>query len=233
MHSRLIRSIEKNRGTSKIIFYDTGKISYSNAYELQLKLFELVRGECVPGVILLLEHLPVITIGNNKNRKNLLSDDKTLAENNIKLIESNRGGDITFHGPGQLVCYPIFDLTRFGKDLSTFVFNLEQVIIDTLEEYGIEGNRIDKIRGVFVGNNKIASVGLHVKKWITMHGFSLNINVSLDYFSNIVACGLKEHEQTSLKKITGNEVPVSDVKELVLKKFRNIFNIELLDIRTL
>jgi lipoate-protein ligase B len=132
---------------------------------------------------------------------------------------------VTFHGPGQLVCYPIFDLSYFGKDLTLFVFKLEQVIIDVLADYKIKGTRIEKLRGVFVGSDKIASVGIHIKKWITFHGFSFNINVELGYFDNIIACGLKDHAPVSLEKILNRSIPISDVKELVIEKFTNIFDI--------
>ena len=220
--------LEKNKGTEKVFCFDLGLIDYNTAYNIQLKIFELVKSEYTPGVILLLEHNPVITIGNNRNTKNLLATMENLKAQGIELIQSNRGGDITFHGPGQLVCYPIFNLSYFGKDLTLFVNNLEQIIIDTLKEYKIKGTRIDKLRGVFVRNSKIASVGLHVKKWVTMHGFSFNINLDLDYFKNIIACGLKEHAQTSLQKILKHNVYISDVKEQVLEKFVQIFNVKIL-----
>lgn len=217
----------KDRSDDRIPYFDLGLIGYYDAYRLQLDIFELVRDKYVPGVILLLEHHPVITIGNNKNRGNLIASKAMLEADNIELIQSNRGGDITFHGPGQLVCYPIFDLAEFGKDLGKFVYNLEQIIINVLHEYKIEGSRISGIRGVFVGERKIASIGLHVKKWITLHGFSFNINVDLDYFKNIVACGLREHSQTSLQKMLEKEIPIIDVKELVLQNYCKVFNIKL------
>jgi lipoyl(octanoyl) transferase len=220
-------SIKKNRNANKILYFDLGLIGYDDAYRLQLEVFKLVKENYVPGVILLLEHCPVITIGNNKNRGNLLSSEAILKAKNIDLVQSNRGGDVTFHGPGQLVCYPIFNLENLGKDLGKFVYNLEQIIINVLNNYGIEGRRVTGIRGVFVNKNKIASVGLHVKKWITLHGFSFNVDVDLDYFKNIIACGLKDHTQTSLKKILDKKIPIIDVKELVLQNFSSVFNIKL------
>ncbi len=220
--------IKKNMGSDKIPCFDLGLIRYSHAYKLQLDVFEMVKDDYAAGVILLLEHYPVITIGNNKNRQNLISSESILKEKNIELVQSNRGGDVTFHGPGQLVCYPVFNLQRLGRDLGRFVYNLEQIIIETLKKYEITGTRINGIRGVFVNKNKIASVGLHVRKWITLHGFSFNINVDLAYFENIVACGLKDHTQTSLNKIINKKIPISDVKELVLQNFIEVFDVELL-----
>ena len=165
-------------------------------------------------------------MGNNRNRGNILCSEEALKEQGIELIQSNRGGDVTFHGPGQLVCYPVFDLSYFEKDLGKFVYNLEQVIIDVLADYKIKGTRIEKLRGVFVGLGKIASIGIHVKKWITLHGFSLNVNVKLEYFNNIVACGLKDHLPVSIEKLLEKPVTVSNVKEQVIQKFERIFNIE-------
>ena len=223
--------IKQNKSTGRIPCIDLGLIGYDDAYGLQMEILEFVKKKSIPGAILLLEHNPVVTIGNNKNRQNLLSSEETLKEKGIELVQSNRGGDITFHGPGQLVCYPVFNLAIFGKDLGNFVFNLEQIIINVLYEYGIEGTRITGIRGVFVGTDKIASIGLHVKKWITLHGFSFNIDMDLNYFNNIVACGLNDHTQTSLQKILGKKIPVKDVKELVIQNFSKIFNSKIVNIK--
>ena len=208
-------------------YIDIGLIDYSNAFELQLKIFDIVRQEDIPGCILLLEHKPVITIGNNQSRKNLISSEESLKSQGIELIQSNRGGDVTFHGPGQLVCYPIFNLTKFDRDLTDFVYNLEQIIINVLDEYKIKGTRIQKLRGVFVGKNKIASIGIHVKKWITLHGFSLNISVDLGNYKNIIACGLSDYEQGSMEKLLNKKIHISFVKELILENFINVFNVQI------
>lgn len=210
-----------------IPYIDIGLIDYSTAFDLQLKIFDIVRQEDLPGCILLLEHKPVITIGNSQNRKNLISSEESLKSQGIELIQSNRGGDVTFHGPGQLVCYPIINLTKFDRDLTNFVYNLEQVIINVLDEYKIKGTRIQKLRGVFVGKNKVASIGIHVKKWITLHGFSLNISVDLGYYKNIIACGLSDYEQVSMEKLLDKKIPLSFVKELVLKSFAAVFNVQI------
>jgi len=227
----ITETLEINKGSKDVFCFDLGFINYNAAYDIQQCIFELIKKEYAQGVILLLEHEPVITIGNNRNRDNLLAGEESLKAQKIEIVQSNRGGDVTFHGPGQLVCYPIFNLNYFGKDLSQFVKNLEQVIIFTLEEYKIKGTRIDKLRGVFVDSLKIASIGLHIKKWVTMHGFSFNINVNLDYFKNIIACGLKNYSQTSLQKILNHSVSISDVKEQMLKKFAKVFNIKILKVK--
>jgi lipoate-protein ligase B len=208
-------------------YIDIGLMDYSNAYDLQLKIFDIIRHEDMPGCILLLEHKPVITIGNSQSVKNIISSKESLESQGIELIQSNRGGDVTFHGPGQLVCYPIFNLTKFDRDLTNFVYNLEQIIINVLDDYKIKGTRIQKLRGVFVGKNKIASIGIHVKKWITLHGFSLNISVDLGYYKNIVACGLGDYEQISMEKSLDKKIQLSYVKELVLKSFSSVFNVQI------
>lgn len=209
---------------------DLGVIPYNKALDIQMDLFEIIREQNLTGVILLLEHNPVITIGNNRSRENIIVDEDKLKKLGIDIIQSNRGGDVTFHGPGQLVCYPIFNLAKFSRDLTLFVFNLEQIIINTLGYFSIQGQRIKKLRGVFVDYKKIASVGIHVKKWITYHGFSFNVNVELDYFKHIVACGLKEHTQTSLEELLGRQIDIDDIKEIILKNFQNVFGIKVLRI---
>lgn len=209
----------------KVKALDLGIIDYDEAFKIQEYLFQKVLEEDIKGFLTLLEHFPVITIGNNRNRSNLVSSRKKLEKNGIKLVQSNRGGDITFHGPGQLVGYPVLDLSEFKKDLSLYVYNLEEVVIRVLEIYGLEGKRIKGLRGVFLGKQKIASVGVRVKKWITMHGFSFNINPDLSYFGNIVACGLKDFTPTSLCKILDKDIPIDDVKEHTINCFQQVFDI--------
>ncbi len=223
---KIINKLQTNSG--KILCLDLGIIPYNDAYNLQTYFFDQVKLSNCCGVILLLEHTPVITIGNNKKLDNLLASNTKLKERNIELVQSNRGGDITFHGPGQIVCYPILNLSYVKKDLSLYVYNLEQLIIEVLNHYGICGTRIDKHRGVFVENYKIASIGVRIKKWITMHGFSLNVNVDLSYFDNIIACGLKKYSQTSMQKILNRNIPINNVKEQILIKFNEVFGLSVL-----
>jgi len=223
---KIINRLQAN--SSKILYLDLGIIPYNDAYNLQTYFFDQVKLSNCCGVILLLEHIPVITIGNNKKLDSLLVSNTKLKEQNIELVQSNRGGDITFHGPGQIVCYPILNLSYVKKDLSLYVYNLEQLIIEVLNHYGICGTRIDKHRGVFVENYKIASIGVRIKKWITMHGFSLNVDVDLSYFDNIIACGLKKYSQTSMQKILNKDIPINDVKEQILIKFNEVFGLPIL-----
>lgn len=227
---KIINSLKNHDTCKNILSFDLGLISYNDAYTLQTKLFELIKLKDKPGVILLLEHYPVITIGSNRNTNNLLVSREELRQQDIELVQSTRGGDITLHTPGQIVCYTILNLASVKKDLTLFVYNLEQVIIDVLASYNIQGTRIDKNRGIFVNNSKIASIGLKIKKWTTFHGFSINVNNDLKYFDNIIACGLKNYPQTSIKKISGKTIPIYNVKEQILNSFIDIFKIPVLRI---
>ena len=169
--NKIINDFNNHNTRKNILSFDLGLISYNEAYNLQTKLFELIKLKDKPGAILLLEHYPVITIGSNRNTGNLLVSRGKLQQQDTELAQSTRGGDITLHTPGQIVCYTILNLTLIKKDLSLFVYNLEEVIIDALANYSIQGERIDKHRGVFVNNSKIASIGLKIKKWTHFMGF--------------------------------------------------------------
>ena len=152
--NKIIRYIKEAAPAKKILLFDLGLIDYNDAYDLQQNLFEHIRLNPEPGVILILEHVPVITIGSNKNMGNLIISEKRLKEQNIGLVQSTRGGDITLHAPGQVVCYPILNLSSIKKDLTLYVNNLEQVIIDVLDAYKIKGTRVAKHRGIFVSDFK-------------------------------------------------------------------------------
>lgn len=229
-NNKIINSFKDHDTHKNILSFDLGLISYNKAYSLQKELFEIIKLNNMIGAILLLEHYPVITIGSNRDTGNLLVSREELQQQDIELVQSTRGGDITLHTPGQIVCYTIFNLAQVKKDLTLFVYNLEQVIIDALASYNIQGTRIDKHRGIFVNNSKIASIGLKIKKWTTFHGFSINVNNDLKYFDNIIACGLKDYPQTSIKKISSKTIPIYDVKEQLLDSFGNIFKIPVLRI---
>ncbi len=222
--NKIIKYITKTAPVKDILSFDLGLIDYNDAYELQQNIFEHIKQSTAPGIILLLEHTPVITIGSNKNLGNLIVSEKKLKEQNIELVRSTRGGDVTLHAPEQIVCYPILNLSRIKNDLTLFVDNLEQVIINTLEKYEIKGIRVNKHRGVFVSNFKIASIGLKIKKWTALHGFSLNVNIDHNYFNYLISCGLKDYPQTSMKKILNKTIPVCDVKEQILISFKKVFD---------
>jgi lipoyl(octanoyl) transferase len=167
-----------------------GRLDYARAFQMQMDLVaQRKRGE-IPDHLLLLEHPHVITLGRNGHLENLLASEEVLSSSGIQFHPTDRGGDITYHGPGQLVGYPIMDLREWKRDVGAYVRGLEQAIIDTVGEYGIEAGRIPKLTGVWVGERKIAAIGVHLSRWVTSHGFALNVHTDLSYFQYIVPCGL-------------------------------------------
>ena len=167
-----------------------GRIDYASALQLQQQLAADRKQGLVPDQLLLLEHPHVITLGRNGHLENLLADDDIMARAGIGFYPTDRGGDVTYHGPGQLVGYPILDLRDWKRDVGAYVRAVEETIIATLAEYGIEAGRIPKLTGVWVGERKIAAIGVHLSRWVTSHGFALNVSTDLSYFQYIVPCGL-------------------------------------------
>jgi len=203
-----------------------GSMDYQAALELQLDYLEKrINGE-INDTLIFLQHTPTITIGRKGNKDNLLISEKILKQKKIKYYEVNRGGDITYHGPGQLVCYPIIDLKNHTKDVHKYLRTLEQIIIDVLLEFDIEARRIEGLTGVFVKNSKIASIGVGIKRWVTFHGLSLNINTDLSYFDFIVPCGLNNNPVTSIKSWNKlqDEIDLSIVEDHLIKGFTKYFH---------
>jgi len=203
-----------------------GSMDYQAALELQLDYLEKrINGE-INDTLIFLQHTPTITIGRSGNKDNLLISEKILEQKKIKYYEVNRGGDITYHGPGQLVCYPIIDLKDHTKDVHKYLRTLEQIIIDVLLEFDIEARRIDGLTGVFVKHSKIASIGVGIKRWVTFHGLSLNINTDLSYFDFIVPCGLNNNPVTSIKSWNKlqDEIDLSIVEDRFIKGFTKYFH---------
>lgn len=184
-----------------IIRYDS--IDYKKAYQLQLELRDKRLKNAINDTLLLVEHPPVLTIGTSGSRDNLVVSSDYLSQKGIEVIESNRGGDITYHGPGQIVGYPILNLKEHKQDLHWLLRSYEEVFIRFLKDYNIEAQRISGLTGVWVGNEKITAIGVGVRRWITYHGFAFNINPNLEHFSYIIPCGIKDKGVTSLKKTAG------------------------------
>jgi lipoyl(octanoyl) transferase len=172
------------------VLRELGRIRYGDALAIQQQLASDRKQGVVCDHLLLLEHPHVITMGRNGHMENLLASDEVMARTGIEYFPTDRGGDVTYHGPGQLVGYPILDLREWKRDVGAYVRALEQSIIDTLAEYGIEAGRIPKLTGVWVGERKIAAIGVHLSRWVTSHGFALNVSTDLSYFQYIVPCGL-------------------------------------------
>lgn len=203
--------------------YWLGRVEYGDALVLQRDLASArMRGD-VADCLLLLEHPPVITLGRGAKREHLLREDHILKTRGIEVWESERGGDVTFHGPGQLVGYPILDLAQHGRDLHLYMRNLEEMLIRTLDVYGIEGERSAGQAGVWTHGTKIASVGVHVSRWVSRHGFALNVSTDLSFFDLIVPCGLSEIRMTSMAAELGREAQLEKVAEVATREFGLVF----------
>ena len=186
-----------------------------------------------PNYLIFLEHHPVYSIGKSGDQGNLLIDNSILAERGIDYIKTNRGGDITFHGPGQLVVYPILDLDNFFTDIHKYLRNLEEVIIHTLSDFGIKGQRSPGETGVWLDIDtpyarKICAMGIRASRWVTMHGFALNINTDLSYFDSIIPCGISEKSVTSMRKEVGKEIPFEKVVSKIKIHFESQFEASLI-----
>ena len=198
---------------------DLGLSDYNDTWKLQKKLqSKRILGE-IEDHLLLVEHPPVFTLGKNASKQHIINNSE-----DVSIIQTDRGGNITFHGPGQLVCYPILDLNHYKRSITWYMRELEQLIIDVLGEYDIKASRKKGLTGTWVKDKKIAALGVRISRWVTMHGFSLNINPDLNFYKNIIPCGIKEYGVTSMAKIMGNEVPSMDeVKTKMTKQFTKNF----------
>ena len=206
------------------VVYQLGLVEYGDAYRLQRKLFrERLDGQ-ITDTLLLLEHTPTITIGKSGKLENVLASPEQLAEEGISLFFADRGGDVTYHGPGQLVAYPIIDLRKRGRDIHQYVHDLEEVIIRTLGDFGIEGCRDGTHAGVWVKGEEIAAIGLSVRRWISMHGFAINVNLELQHFSLINPCGFPNRKATSIANLVSKDIPMRAVVESLLAHFSEVFD---------
>jgi len=242
-----------------VIFRDLGQMNYKAAWEQQESLLqknvqiksevgshEVIVNDQLPThhspltgletqhYLLFVEHPPVFTLGKSGNINNVLLSEERLNEIGIEFFRTNRGGDITFHGPQQIVGYPILDLEKFDTDIGHYLRNLEEVIILTLADYGIDAGRSKGETGVWIDpgtmgrERKICAIGVRCSRWITMHGFAFNVNTDLSYFNHIIPCGIQNKQVTSLQKELGREVDMQEAKEKVKKNFERVFDVELM-----
>jgi lipoyl(octanoyl) transferase len=231
----------------KIIFRDLGLIDYKVCWDYQEKLFnEIIQQKIsnrylpeekqIPtnNFLLFVEHPHVYTLGKSGDESNLLLNEKQLEEKNSSFYKINRGGDITYHGPGQIVAYPIIDLDNFFTDIHKYLRLLEETIIVTLKEYGIEGNRSKGETGVWLESEnklrarKICAMGVRCSRWVTMHGWGFNVNADLNYFNNIIPCGINDKAVTSLNKELGQEINIPEIKEKLIINFAKLFEAEII-----
>ena len=205
--------------SQKILIQDLGFKKYKNVLSLQKTLQkQRITGDA-QDTLILVEHEPVYTLGKNANRNHLLqSRDKSVEIHNIE-----RGGDVTFHGPGQLVGYPIIDLRNYKKSVSWYMRTLEELIIRVLKEFDIKGSRIKGLTGVWVGNKKIAAQGVRISRWVTMHGFSINVCPQLSYYDGIIPCGIFDYDVTSMEECLNKKLSIKKIKNSVSKIFLEMF----------
>ena len=231
----------------KVVFEDLGQMDYQRAWDYQERLLqenvrikteareraEMGAEGALTGTthrLLLVEHPPVYTLGKSGHMENVLIGDQRMQEKGVQFFRTNRGGDITFHGPGQLVGYPILDLEKFYTDIGRYLRNLEEVTILVLAGYGIRGERSPGETGVWIEpgikgrERKICAIGVRCSRWITMHGFALNVNTDLDYFGDIVPCGIAGKQVTSLEKELGRRIDFGEVKLAWLRRFEEVFD---------
>lgn len=232
----------------KAVFRNIGKLDYKEAWDYQEKLFQEIiavklenrnlpedQQKETSNYLLFCEHPHVYTLGKSGNEENLLLNEEGLKQKNATFYKINRGGDITYHGPGQLVGYPVIDLDNFFNDIHKYLRNLEEAIIRVLEDYGIIAGRINGLTGVWLDhvekNNprKICAIGVKTSRWVTMHGFAFNVNSNLEYFNNIIPCGISDKAVTSLANELNKPIDMTEVADRVKKKLEEIFEFELVE----
>lgn len=227
----------------KILVRDIGKLSFSDAWQYQEKIFKKIIDQKVQNrslnekietknILILTEHNHVYTIGKSGDISNLLIDKKELFKREIEFFKINRGGDITYHGPGQIMGYPIFDLDNFFTDINLYLRKLEEVIINTLKSYSLKGFTIKGETGVWVEDEdglskKICAFGIRASRWVTMHGLCLNVDPDLSFFDHIIPCGIQNKGITSLKQLKKGDIDINEVKSRLVENFKLVFNAEI------
>lgn len=204
-----------------------GRVPYERGLALQEARVAAVKAGSAPDTLYLLEHDPVLTLGRNATDKNIVATPTELEDQGIAVFECGRGGDVTYHGPGQLVGYPIVNLAPDRKDVGKYVRGLEEAIIRTLAEYDITAGRIQGLTGVWVGDEKVAAIGVRVSRWVTSHGFALNIAPNLNHFDTIIPCGIRDHGVTSLERLMDRPPTLPEVAERFAPHFATLFGRDL------
>ena len=216
--------LNANTATGEMLVCSTGELPYGDSWSLQQALREARESQAIPDLLLLVEHPPTYTLGRSSSPDHLLIDRSTLqSEHGIEVFEVERGGSATYHGPGQLVGYPIIDLKRRGRDVHRFIRLLEQVIISALAEFDLAAEASKGLTGVWIGDRKIASIGIHVRHWISMHGFALNVSPDLAHFQWIQPCGLDNKVITSMSDQLSYEPDLSEVAAAVTRQFAALY----------
>lgn len=218
--------------STQCLAIDLGRIRYPDASELQHELVSARKAGAVPDLLLLCEHPPVITLGRNGRREHLLATEATLRQMGVEFHETNRGGDITYHGPGQLVAYPIFHLAQLRRDVVWYVRQLEEVMIRLSADFGVSARRVQGLTGVWVdvpgrGEHKLGAIGVHISRWVTSHGLAYNVSTDLRYFELIVPCGIQGRKATSLEALLGHPVALEPVARRAIVQFGAVFGFDM------
>lgn len=225
-----------------IELYDLGHSPYQPIWDLQHRVQQKIidekkadrtgafKADRKNDVLIFVEHPHVYTLGKSGAEENMLRSMAELQAWNAEFVKIDRGGDITYHGPGQIVGYPILDLDRHFTDIHKYLRFLEETIIRTCSDYGLAANRIDGLTGVWIGEEKICAMGIRCSRWVTMHGFALNVNTDLQYFRNIIPCGIEDKAVTSLQKLLGHEVDIKEVKERIVTHFEDVFEVSVTEV---
>jgi lipoyl(octanoyl) transferase len=203
-----------------------GNVPYNAALELQKRLVEQRKSDAIPDQLLLLEHPAVITLGvkTRDDRTHVVATADALEREGVQIVESGRGGDVTYHGPGQLVGYPVLDLRPDRCDVHRYVRDLEAMLIQAVATFGIAAHRLPRLTGVWVGDDKLAAIGVRIARWVTSHGFALNVNTKLEHFNLIIPCGIVDKGVTSIERLTGQSTPIETVVPAVADAFAAVFD---------
>ena len=220
-NTEIFNYIKKINLNNDINFFYLGKKSYVDAWELQKQLHELVKNNAIPSLVLYLEHEHVYTLGKNSNSDFILSN----YPKDVQVIQTDRGGQVTYHGPGQLIGYPIINLNNYKKSISWYMRALEEVIILTLQQYDISSSRKGGMTGVWVQDDKICAMGVRLSRWVSMHGFALNIEPDMEYYNGMIPCGIQEFGITSLYELLDENIDVYEVMDTITQNFFKIFKV--------
>ncbi|MBW3660503.1 MAG: lipoyl(octanoyl) transferase LipB [Gemmatimonadetes bacterium] len=214
----------ESSGAGRFAVRRLGRLPYRAAWDLQRRLVvERAEGR-IPDTLLLLSHPPVVTVGRGGGQAHVLVTAEALAARGVDLVHTDRGGDVTFHGPGQIVGYPIVDLTGRGRDLHRYMRDVEETVVLALDRFGIEAGRIAGLTGVWSGGAKVAAIGIRVSRWIAHHGFALNVDTDLSYFDLIVPCGIADRPVTSMEELLGRPLHRGDVEVALEESFGDVFH---------
>lgn len=226
----LMSEPDKADTSEKCLVLELGVVEYGDVWGLQKRLHELRVQGLIPDILLLLEHTPTLTVGKSGSLRNVLVSPDTLAGMGISLYFIERGGDVTYHGPGQLVGYPILDLRRRDKDIYRFVTDLEEVMISAAGDFSVESARDPAHRGVWVGTKELGAIGISVRRWVTMHGFALNVTTDLEHFSLINPCGFIDRQATSMREVLSHHVAMESVRTRLKDHFAAVLDVDLVPV---